>query len=163
MFACGRRDRKPRHPVQQSSAPSPAPSGRVPAARWPLRDALPVSGRVRLITTQPASVEAHTALVALGFEGTVLKRPRSAYRPGRQSAWVKHKARCGAQGILLSVHQDRDGQWQAICNVEGRRVRALAGARSSTLIGRPVSIVYSRVDAGGGLREARLASLPLGC
>jgi len=127
-----------------------------------LRDALPISDRVRLITTQPASVEAHAALVALGFEGTVLKRPRSAYRPGRQSAWVKHKARCGAQGVLLSVHQDRDGQWQAICNVEGRRVRALAGARSSTLIGRPVSIVYSRVDADGGLREARLASLPVG-
>jgi ATP-dependent DNA ligase len=127
-----------------------------------LGEALPVSDRARLITTQPASVEAHAAIVALGFEGTVLKRPRSPYRPGRQSAWVKHKARCSAEGVLLSVYQDRDGQWQAICDVDGRRVRALAGARSSTLIERPVSIVYSRADADGGLREARLASVAVG-
>jgi bifunctional non-homologous end joining protein LigD len=126
-----------------------------------LRDALPVSDRVRLITTQPASVEAHAGLIALGFEGTVLKRPRSTYRPGRQSAWVKHKARCSAEGVVLSVHQDRDGQWQAICNVDGRWVRALTGAGARGLIGRPVSIVYSRIDADGGLREARIAAVPV--
>jgi bifunctional non-homologous end joining protein LigD len=126
-----------------------------------LRDALPVSDHVRLITTQPASVEAHAAMVALGFEGTVLKRPRSAYRPGRQSAWVKHKARCSTEGVVLSVHQDGDGQWQAICNVAGRWVRALAGARASELIGHPVTIVYSRVDADGGLREASIAAVPV--
>ena len=125
-----------------------------------LRDALPVSDRVRLITTQPTSVEAHAAMVALGFEGTVLKRPRSAYRPGRQAAWVKHKARCSAEGVLLSVHQARGGQWQAICNVDGRWVRALAEARATALVGRPVSIVYSRIDADGGLREARIAAVP---
>jgi ATP-dependent DNA ligase len=123
-----------------------------------LRDALPVSDRVRLITSQAASVEAHAAMVALGFEGTVLKRERSTYRPGRESAWVKHKARCSAEAVVLSVHQDRDGHWQAICNVDGRRVRALAGARAGELVGRPVSIVYSRIDADGGLREARLTT-----
>jgi hypothetical protein len=93
----------------------------------------------------------------------VLKRPRSPYRPGRQSAWVKHKARCGVEGVLLSVHRDRDGQWQAICDVVGRRVRPLAGARSGALVGRPIRIVYSRVEGDGGLREARLRlSLPVG-
>jgi hypothetical protein len=65
------------------------------------------------------------------------------------------------RGVLLSVHQDRDGQWQAICEVEGRWVRALARARASTLIGRAVSIAYSRVDADGGLREARIAAAVL--
>lgn len=126
-----------------------------------LRDALPVSERVRLITTQPASVAAHQALVALGFEGTVLKRPRSTYRPGRQSAWVKHKARCAAEGVVLSVHRDRDGQWQTICDVDGRWVRALTGAGATELIGLPVTIVYSRIDADGGLREAHIAAVPV--
>ena len=32
----------------------------------------------------PASPAAHEAIVALGFESTVLKRPNSRYRPGRQ-------------------------------------------------------------------------------
>lgn len=122
-----------------------------------LRDVLPLSDRVRVICTQPASPDAHAAIVALGFEGTVLKRPRSIYRPGRQSTWVKHKARCTTEGVLLSARQDRDGQWQALCDVAGRWVRALAGPRTAELVGRPVTLVYSRVDADGGLREARLA------
>jgi hypothetical protein len=126
-----------------------------------LRAALPVSDRVRLITTQPASPEAHAAMVALGFEDTVLKRPRSTYGPGRQAAWVKHKARCTAEGIVLSVHQDHDGQWQAICDVEGRWVRALTGARAPEMIGHAVTVVYSRIDADGGLREARIAAVPV--
>ena len=133
------------------------------ARPWRERDAvlhaaLPLSERVRVISSQPASPEAHAAIAALGFEGTVLKRPGSTYRPGRHAAWVKHKARRVADGVLLSVHQDRDGQWQAVCDVAGRRVRALAGAQSSELLGRPVQLVYSRVDADGGLREARLAA-----
>jgi bifunctional non-homologous end joining protein LigD len=106
-----------------------------------LRDVLPVSDRVRLITTQPASVDAHEAVVALGFEGTVLKRPGSTYRPGRQSSWVKHKARCAVDGVVLSAHRERDGQCHAICNVDGRRARVLAGAGATERIGQSVSIL----------------------
>ena len=83
-----------------------------------------------MTSSQPASPEARAAIVALGFAGTVLKRPRSIYRPGRQSAWGKHKVRCTTEGVLLSVRQDHAGQWQAICDVAGRWVRALGGARS---------------------------------
>ena len=49
-----------------------------------LREAFPVGDRLRLVNTWPASRAADDQLVALGFEGSVLKRPGSAYRPGRQ-------------------------------------------------------------------------------
>jgi ATP-dependent DNA ligase len=123
-----------------------------------LRQALPVGDRVRLISSQAATPEAHAAIVALGFEGTVLKRPASIYRPGRHRAWLKHKARCTSPGVLLAVHQDREGRWQALCDVDGRRVRALADARARALVGDSVGLVYSRVDADAGLREARLSA-----
>jgi hypothetical protein len=37
-----------------------------------------------------ASLTAHEAIVALGFEGTVLKRLGSAYRPGRNPAGAEY-------------------------------------------------------------------------
>ena len=121
-----------------------------------LRDALPANDRIRAIAAQPATPAAHDAIVALGFEGTVLKRPSSTYRAGRHNSWVKHKARLTSNAEVLSVAQDRNGQWHAVCDVGDRRVRALAGARTVELVGRRVELVYSRVDANGGLREARV-------
>jgi len=125
-----------------------------------LRDALPVSDRVRLISNKAATPAAHAAIIALGFEGSVLKRPCSIYRPGRHSSWVKHKARRSTPGLLSAVYQARDGTWQATCQVDGRRVRALAGPGARDLVGSTVDIVYSRIDADGGLREARVAICP---
>lgn len=66
----------------------------VRARPWEDRDAclhetLPVCERVRLAVSQPATLAAHEAIVALGFEGTVLKRVGSAYRPGRHRTWIK--------------------------------------------------------------------------
>ena len=59
-----------------------------------LRETLPISDRIRMISSQSATPAAHDAIVALGFEGTVLKRPGSAvYRAGRHRVWLKHKAR----------------------------------------------------------------------
>ena len=68
------------------------------------------------------------------------------------------KARFVARAELRSVHQDREGCWHALCEIDGRRVHALASAQTHKLIGEPVELVYSRVDADGGLREARIAS-----
>jgi hypothetical protein len=113
---------------------------------------------VRRIKSAPASLVAHAAIVGLGFEGTVLKRPNSVYRPGRHRAWLKHKARHTADAVLLAVRQDRDGHWHGVCDVDGRRVVALAGASSADLVGELVSLVYSRVDADRGLREVRVAA-----
>jgi bifunctional non-homologous end joining protein LigD len=122
-----------------------------------LTDVLPVSGRVRRVESLPASPAAHAAIVALGFEGTVLKRPSSRYRPGRQRVWLKHKARHTADGVLLGVRQDRDGQWRGVCDVDGRSVSVLAGARWVDQVGEVLTLVYSRVDADGDLREVRIA------
>ena len=123
-----------------------------------LRETLPLCDRIRLVESQPATPAAHEAIVALGFEGTVLKRVGSAYRPGRHRTWIKQKARFVARAELRSVHQDREGCWHALCELDGRRVHALASAQTRNLIGEPVELVYSRVDADGGLREARIAS-----
>jgi hypothetical protein len=123
-----------------------------------LAQALPAGGLVRRIESGPAIPVAHAAIVALGFEGTVLKRPNSAYRPGRHDAWRKHKARHTVDGVLLAVCQDRDGHWHAVCDMGGRRVVASAGAGAADQVGELVCLVYSRVDADGGLREARLAA-----
>jgi len=61
-----------------------------------LRETFPDGDRLRLVQTQPASRAVHDQLVALGFEGSVLKRPRSTYHPGRQTTWRKYKAsHCG--------------------------------------------------------------------
>jgi hypothetical protein len=122
-----------------------------------LRETLPVCERIRLAQSQPATLAAHEAIVALGFEGTVLKRLGSAYRPGRHRAWIKRKGRFTASAVLSSVRQDRDGRWHALCDLDGRRVHALAGARTAERVGQLVELVYSRVDADGSLREARVA------
>src|ERR1700729_2370692 len=75
-----------------------------------LREAFPVSERLRVVQTPPASRAAHEQLVALGFEGSVLKRPGSTYRPGRQSSWRKFKANHHATATLRAVRPGRDGR-----------------------------------------------------
>jgi bifunctional non-homologous end joining protein LigD len=121
-----------------------------------LTEALPVSDRVRRVESLPASPAAHAAIVSLGFEGTVLKRPNSPYRPGRQRAWLKHKARFTADGLLLGVRRGHDGQWRGVCDVDGRRVSVLAGASWVDRVGEVLTLVYSRVDTNGDLREVRI-------
>ena len=60
--------------------------------------------------------------------------------------------------MLVSVRQDREGHWHALCELDGRRVAALAGPRTGELIGQRVQVAYSRVDADGGLREAQITT-----
>jgi ATP-dependent DNA ligase len=47
-----------------------------------LREAFPVGERLRLVQTQRAGRVVHDGLVALGFEGSVLKRPGVDVSPG---------------------------------------------------------------------------------
>ncbi len=140
--------------LARTSAASPGLSG---IGSW-LRHCLQ-SAFIRRIKTLPATEAAHDALLALGFEGSVLKRRGSRYRAGRSKAWVKYKARYSTQAVVLDVRQDRNGHWHAICDASGRRVAAVAGASAVDQIGQVVRLVYSRVDADGGLREARLANV----
>lgn len=79
------------------------------------------------------------------------------YRAGRHRAWLKHKAQFMARGELCAIRQDRDGRWRAICDIDDRRVHAVAGPGAEERVGQLVELVYSRVDADGTLREARVA------
>jgi len=124
-----------------------------------LRDVFPAGERLRLVQTQPASVGAHERLVALGFEGSVLKRPGSRYRPGRQITWRKYKASHRAIATLRALRQGRDRCGYAICDLDGRRVTTLGSPRLAALIGRRVELGYSRIDADGSLREVRITAL----
>ncbi len=115
------------------------------------------STRIRTIDNLPAKPSTHAELVELGFEGSILERPRSTYRAGRCSSWRKHKARHAVQGQLRTVIRGRGGKLHAICDVDGRRVVALTNRVSHGRPGASVTIVYSREDADGSLREPRIA------
>jgi hypothetical protein len=79
-----------------------------------------------------------TSLSRSGFEGSVLKRPGSTYRPGRQPAWRNT---------------------YAVCELDGRRVTAFGSPRLAALIGHRVELAYSRIDADGTLREVRISAI----
>jgi bifunctional non-homologous end joining protein LigD len=124
-----------------------------------LRETFPAGDRLRLVQTRPASRAAHDQLVALGFEGSVLKRAGSTYRPGRQTAWRKYKASHRARATLRALRPGRDGHTYAISELDGRRVTTLGSPRLAALLGRQVELAYSRVDADGSLREARISAV----
>ena len=124
-----------------------------------LRETFPADDRLRLVQTLPASRAAHDQLVALGFEGSVLKRPGSAYRPGRQTTWRKYKASHRATATLRDVRLGRDGHTYAISDLDGRRVTTLGSPQLAALIGQQVELAYSRIDADGSLREVRISAV----
>jgi ATP-dependent DNA ligase len=124
-----------------------------------LRDAFPAGDRLRLVQTRSASRAAHDQLVTLGFEGSVLKRPGSAYRPGRQTSWRKYKASHRATAILRALRAGRDGHTYATSELDGRGVTTLASPQLAELIGHQVELAYSRVDANGSLREVRIIAV----
>jgi bifunctional non-homologous end joining protein LigD len=141
-------------------------AGDIQHAPWLRRTALlaehlPADERLRVMSTLPATSDTHARLVAMGFEGTVLKRQSGSYRPGRTSSWRKLKARHRIAATIAGVHEDRDGRVWARCGLEdGRRCTVWADARARGWVGRPVTVVYSRIDADGSLREPRLLQPP---
>ena len=124
-----------------------------------LRDVFPTGDRLRLIRSRPACRAAHDQLIALGFEGSVLKRPESIYRPGRHTTWRKYKASHRATATLKTLRKGRDGNTYAISDLDGRLVTTLASPKLAELIGHQVELVYSRIDADGSLREARISAV----
>jgi ATP-dependent DNA ligase len=124
-----------------------------------LGEAFPTGDRLRLIQPRPASRAVHDRLVALGFEGSVLKRPGSTYRPGRQSTWRKYKANHRVTATLKALRTGRDGNTYAICELDDRGVTTLASSKLAELIGRQVKLGYSRIDADGSLREVRISAV----
>jgi ATP-dependent DNA ligase len=126
-----------------------------------LQESFPTGDRLRLVHTQPASRTAHDKLIALGLEGSVLKRPGSSYRPGRQTSWRKYKAAHRATVTLRAVRPGRHGDTYAICDLGRRRVTAPGSPRLAALIGQRVELAYSRIDADGSLREVRISRTDL--
>jgi bifunctional non-homologous end joining protein LigD len=123
-----------------------------------LAERFPTDRRLRLVSALRATSDAHARLVTLGFEGSVLKRESSSYKPGRTRSWRKLKARHELTASVIDVHQDRDQQIWARCVLEdGRRCTVWADSRAHHLVGQSVTVVYSRTDADGSLREARMA------
>jgi hypothetical protein len=122
-----------------------------------LAEHLPAYERLRVTSTLPATSDTHGRLVAMGFEGTGLKRQRGSYRPERTRSWRKLKARHQVAVTVAGVHEDRDGRICARCGLQdGRRCTVWADARARQWVGRTATVVYSRIDAGGSLREPRL-------
>ena len=105
--------------------------------------------------SSPASRAGHDQFVELGFEGSVLKRPGSMYRAGRQTAKASHRA----AARLRAVRSGRDGHTCAICELDGRQVTTLGSPRLAALIGHRVELAYSRIDADGSLREVRISAI----
>ena len=122
-----------------------------------LAEHFPADERLRVISSLPATSETHARLIAMGFEGTVLKRRSASYRRGRTRSWRKLKARHELATTVVGVHEDRDGRIWARCAFQnGCRCTVSADPRARQLIGQPAKVVYSRTDADGSLREPRL-------
>jgi hypothetical protein len=100
--------------------------------------------------------ETHERLLRLGFEGSVLKRRASTYRPGRTRSRRKLKAAYIVSATIPAVDRDREARLLARCVLaDGRRCSPWADARGANLVRHQVTIAFSRVDANGGLREPR--------
>lgn len=114
--------------------------------RWSERDALlaqalPAEPRIRAIQSWPASTDVHDRLVALGFEGSLLKRAQSGYRPGRQTGWRKFKCRHRVPAVLRELRTGRDGFIYAICESDGRRIVAAASSDLENHLGEEVRVI----------------------
>jgi bifunctional non-homologous end joining protein LigD len=137
--------------------------GDIQASPWLRRTAvlanrLPADRRLRVASTLPADPDTHARLVSMGFEGSVLKRQNSTYRAGRSRSWRKLKAQHTIGATIRRLDRDRDGRLFARCVLaDGRPCSAWVPAAAEPTH-EETTIVYSRVDANGSLREPRLAS-----
>jgi bifunctional non-homologous end joining protein LigD len=127
-----------------------------------LADRFPADRRLRVVSTLPADPDTHARLVAMGFEGSVLKRQNSSYRAGRFRSWRKLKAQHTVQATIRRLDRDRDGRLFARCVLaDGRACSAWVPAAAEPNR-EQTTIIYSRVDANGSLREPRLTSSSAG-
>jgi bifunctional non-homologous end joining protein LigD len=123
-----------------------------------LAERFPADRRLRVASTLPADPDTHARLVSMGFEGSVLKRQNSTYRGGRSRSWRKLKAQHTIGATIRRLDRDRDGRLFARCVLaDGRPCSAWVPA-SVEPIHEETTVVYSRVDANGSLREPRLTS-----
>ena len=109
----------------------------VRARAWEDRDAclhetLPVCERIRLAVSQPATLAAHEAIVALGFEGTVLRR----------CPWRRGSRRRG--GFAIQLARTRPPEPTSPHRHGEAAARRCETGQTATNTNRCLSRVYSR-------------------
>jgi ATP-dependent DNA ligase len=143
--------------------------------RRALEAVLPALGvAVSVIDVFDADPAIHDRLVALGFEGSVLKRRDGRYLPGRRSrAWRKLKTRSTTLAIVEIATADRCSgivervgcraaddpdrlTWAIVWNP---MLRARLTRDPSSAIGRKATVIYTHRTIAGALREARLTHI----
>lgn len=124
---------------------------------------------VTVVDDLPATRDALLRLVALGFEGAVLKLRAGRYRAAvRSTNWRKLKARHTTIATITAtrrdprtgaidhvVVQDSDGRRHP-CAVWNPLLRRRFTRDPDAALRHIVTVVYSRIDADGTLREARI-------
>lgn len=65
--------------------------------------------QLRLVPAYPARAEVVAASIAHGFEGVMLKRKTSAYKPGTRSDWLKIKTQSTADAFITGYEPGKDG------------------------------------------------------
>jgi bifunctional non-homologous end joining protein LigD len=130
---------------------------------------------ISLIDVFDADPIVHDRLLALGFEGSVLKRRDGRYLPGRRSSsWRKLKTRSASAAVVEVAAIDRASgivervgcrtaddpdrlTWAVVWSHE---LRARLTRDPRRAIGRDVIVTYTHRTIAGALREARLTSIP---
>lgn len=64
--------------------------------------------RVKLIPQFEATQEMHEQLLAIGFEGSVVKRPGAPYQPGRSRSWLKIKFEDTLDAVVTGYQAGKD-------------------------------------------------------
>ena len=129
---------------------------------------------IRLIDVFDGDRVVHDRLLALGFEGSVLKRRDGRYLPGSRScSWRKLKTRSSSEAVVEVAPLDRSSgvvervgcrtaddpgrlTWAAVWSPN---LRARLTRDPRRVIGREVTVTYTHRTIAGALREARLTSI----
>ena len=143
--------------------------------RSALQAAIPSPGAaVSVIDVFDADPVVHERLLALGFEGSVLKRRDGRYLPGRRSrSWCKHKTRASSTAVVevavanrisgivervgcRATHDPDRLTWAIVWSAAHR---ALLTRDPRSAVGRHAILSYTHRTVAGALREARLTGL----
>ena len=114
-----------------------------------------------MMSALPATSDTHAQLVAMDFKARCSSARAGATGRADQPR-RKLKARHQVAATIAGVHEDRDGRIWLVAGLEtGATARSGQDPGARQWLGRPVTVVYSRTDADGSLREPRLLQ-PLG-
>lgn len=125
-----------------------------------------VAAPVYLSMTMDATQANCAKLIAMGFEGMMLKRASSPYKAGSRGAgWFKLKDRGSEDVVIMGFEKGRDvgtvifGQHrdgQLVERGRAKRKPALIPTTDAAWIGRVIEVQYSQVLKSGAFRHPRM-------